>query len=134
MNDKELVTLTETVARSKSNTHAIEELREEIKEIRKENKVIYELSSSIKILVQDVSTMKESINEVKDGQKNLTDKMDKQISSVKERIDKVDEKSKIDTTELHRNSIKQSITPFIIGGGSVGAIIYIVSEIIKALG
>ncbi len=133
MDNQELVILTETVERSKSNTHQIEELKDEvkeklsninaeIKEIKSEQKAIYEIAASVKLIAQDMGTMKESINDVKQGQ-----------SKLEQKIDEVDEKSKVDILETKRNNIKQNIAPFLLGGGSITAIIYIISEIIKML-
>lgn len=124
MEDKDLVTLTETVERSKSNTKQIQEIKEkikeefnevnsEIKEIRQENKAIYELSSGIKLIAQDMSSIKDSVNKVEEGQKELTVKMDTQIKDVKQQIEMVDAKSKVDIVKLLINKA----VPFLLGGG-----------------
>lgn len=133
MDEKDLIILTETAARSKSNSKQIEEIKDEVKEIRNEQKAIYEIASSVKLIAQDMGFMKESLNEVKRGQKALTEKVDEQITEVKDKIEKVDSKSKIDIIEAKRDSLKQKLIPFICGGGAVSAVVYIVSEIIKSL-
>lgn len=126
MDDKDLVILTETVERSKSNTKQIQEIKEkikdefaevnnDIKDLRQENKAIYELSSGIKLIVQDMSLIKDSVNKVEEGQKELTVKMDTQIKDVKQQIEMVDSKSKVDIIQL---LITRGI-PFLIGGGLV---------------
>ena len=127
MEEKDLIKLTEVDARSKSNSHQIDELKDEVKEIKKENKAIYELTSSVKLIVQDMATIKDTVNEVKDGQKILEDKMDVQISEVKQKIEKVDGKSKVDFLEY----IKTKIAPFLFGGGCIYAVIELVHSIVK---
>jgi len=118
MEDKDLVTLTETVERSKSNTHQIGELKEEIKEIHNEQKAIYELTSSVKLIAQDMSSIKESVNKVEQGQNMLSDKVDKQITDVKNQIENVDSKSKFDIVPF----MIKTIIPTLIGLG-IGAYI-----------
>jgi vacuolar-type H+-ATPase subunit H len=122
MDEKELVTLTEAVERGKSNSHQIEEIKEEIREIKSEQKAIYDIATSVKLIAQDMTTMKETINDVKEGQ-----------SKLEQKIDEVDNKSKIDITEASRDNYKSKILPFLVGGGSVGLIIYVVAEIIKLI-
>lgn len=127
MEEKDLIKLTEVDARSKSNSHQIDELKHEVKEIKKENKAIYELTTSVKLIVQDMSTIKDTVNEVKDGQKVLEDKMDMQISDVKQQIDKQDEKFKVDLWE----AFKTKIFPFVFGGGCAYGVIEFVRSLIK---
>lgn len=124
MEDKDLIVLTETAVRAKSNTKQIEELKTEIKDIKNEQKALFELSTGVKLMVQDMSYIKESVNEVKEGQKVLEDKMDEQISDVKQKISKVDDKGKVD---LWHDIIKPKVIPAIFSGG----VIYMVVELIK---
>lgn len=74
--------LTETTTRSKSNTHQIDEIKDEIKDIRNENKVLYELTASVKVIAQDMG-------EVKQGQKDLAEKVDKEIGKVKSDVNTI---------------------------------------------
>lgn len=127
MEEKDLIKLTEVDARSKSNSHQIDELKDEVKEIKKENKAIYELTSSVKLIVQDMATIKDTVNEVKDGQKILEDKMDVQISEVKQKIEKVDGKSKVDFLDY----IKTKIIPWLFGGGCIYGVIELVRTFTK---
>jgi uncharacterized coiled-coil DUF342 family protein len=128
MDDKDLITLTEVVERSKSNTHQIEELKDEVKEIRYEQKAIYDIATSVKLIAQDMGAMKESLIEVKQGQKDLTTKMDEQIADVKKKVDDIDSKGKID---IWNEIIKPKILPVIFSGGFIYAIIEIVKQFIK---
>ena len=81
--------LTETCERSKSNTHQIEEIKNDIKEVKQDQKAIYELTSSVKIIANNLETIKIDISEVKQGQSCLADKMDKEISNVKNDLSEV---------------------------------------------
>ena len=127
MEDKELIKLTEVDARSKSNSHQIEEIKDEIKEIRNEQKAIYTIATSVEIIAKDMSSMKESLNEVKQGQKDLTIKMDEQITDVKQKIEKVDSKSKVDFLEY----FKTKVLPWVFGGGALGGIVALINYLTK---
>lgn len=127
MEDKDLITLTETTERAKSNTKQIGEIKEDIKEIRSEQKAIYELSSNIKVLVQEVSGVKDSVDEVKQGQKSLEIQMDTQIADVKGQIAKVDAKSRVDFLEI----MKTKAIPFLFGGGCIYAVIEFIKYLAK---
>lgn len=93
MNEGQIIKeLAETAERGKSNTHQIEEIKENIKEIKTENKALYELTTSVKLIAQDMSSIKEDISEVKKGQVILSEKMDTEISKVKDEQDKICQK------------------------------------------
>lgn len=128
MDDKDLIVLTETAARARSNTKQIEEIKTEIKDIKNEQKALYELSTGVKLMVQDMSYIKDSVNEVKEGQKSLENKMDEQISDVKQKIAKVDDKGKVD---LWHDIIKPKIIPAIFSGGVIYGIVEIIKQIAK---
>jgi len=116
MEDKDLITLTETVERSKSNTHQIEDIKDEIKEIKSEQKAIYEIAASVKLIAQDMGSMKESINEVKQGQ-----------SKLEQKIDEVDEKSKVDFVTF----LKTKFLPIAFSGGCLYLLIEIIMNFTK---
>lgn len=128
MDDKDLILLTETATRAKGNTKQIEELKSDIKDIKNEQKALYELSSGIKVMAQDMSYIKESVNGIKDGQKILENKMDEQISDVKQKIATVDNKGKVD---LWGDIIKPKIIPAIFSGGIIYAIVESIKQFIK---
>jgi uncharacterized protein YhaN len=127
MEDKDLIALTETVERTKSNTHQIGEIKNEIKEMRTEQKAIYELTSSVKMIAQDMSSIKESVEDVKQGQKSLEVQMDTQISEVKGKIALVDSKSKVDFLEIMR----VKLIPFLFGGGCIYGVIELIKYLAK---
>jgi uncharacterized protein YdcH (DUF465 family) len=82
--DKEL--LIQTSERSKSNTHQIDKIEDRIKDIETEQKALYELTSSVKSMAENISDMKSDIKEVKKGQFDLSNKMDNQITDVKQQV------------------------------------------------
>lgn len=98
--DKEL--LIQTSERSKSNTHQIEEIKDNIKEIKQDQKAIYDLTTSVKIIAENVSNMKDDIKEVKQGQSLLSDKLDNQITDIKD-----DVQHKVDGVSKKVNEITQ---------------------------
>lgn len=116
MEDKDLITLTEVVERTKSNTHQIDEIKDDIKEIRNEQKAIYTIATSVELIAKDMTAMKESINEVKQGQKELTEK-----------VEKVDSKSKVD----YLDTIKSKLVPWLFGGGCIYGAVEVIKYLIK---
>lgn len=122
MDDKDIITLTEVAARSKSNTYAINELKEEMKEIKSEQKALYELTSSVKLIAQDMSYMKKSIDEVKQGQCKLTNKMDNRILELDNKIQKVDNKGKFDTIHWFVKFVIPSLLMFGAGAWVISLI------------
>ena len=79
MEEKYIEILTETAQRSKSNTHQIEEIKEDIKGIKEDNKALGEIATSVKLIAQDMTHIKEDVNEVKDSQSE----MKRELSEVK---------------------------------------------------
>jgi len=60
--------ITENSERSKSNTHRLDEVEEDIKSLKNENRTLYEMSASIKALTDGVVSIKEDVREIKDEQ------------------------------------------------------------------
>ena len=67
--------LTETAERAKSNTHQIEELKEEVKDLNKEQKAIYDIASSIKVMSSEMVNIRGDITAVKDSQELFAEKV-----------------------------------------------------------
>lgn len=88
MEEKYITIITETAERAKSNTHQIEEIKEEIKGIKEDNKALGEIATSVKLIAQDMSHIKEDVNEVKTSQSE----MKQEIADVKN--ERVQEKVK----------------------------------------
>lgn len=127
MEDKDLITLTETMTRSKSNSHQINEIKAEIKEIKSEQKAIFDLSASIKVLVHEVSGVKDDVADIKSGQSHLNESINNKIDELDRRVLLIDDKGKVDFIIY----FKSKILPFIFGGSVIGGIIYIVEQITK---
>lgn len=61
--------------RSKSNTHQIEEIKEEIKEIKEENKAIYDIASSVKVMAERLGNIEDKVDETAEGLKRTEAKL-----------------------------------------------------------
>lgn len=72
----EMERLVEVEQRSKSNSHQIDEIKDDIKEIKSENKAIYELTTSVRLIAQDMGTIKDAVKKVEAGQEALAQKQD----------------------------------------------------------
>ncbi|WP_099467718.1 hypothetical protein [Konateibacter massiliensis] len=138
------VKLAEVEQRTKSNTHQIEDIKDEIKEIKSEQKAIYDIAASIKVMATSMDTMKDDLVEVKQGQKELSNKVDNQIDEVKngqgkleqklqERVDAVNSKVDLESNKMKfdlRDFIRDKLFPVILGAGSLGAVIVVLQKLI----
>lgn len=68
MEEKYIELLTETSERAKSNTHQIDEIKDQIKGIKEDNKVLNRLATSVELIAQDMNHFKNDISEMKDVQ------------------------------------------------------------------
>lgn len=110
VNEDDKSLLIETSERAKSNTHQIEEIKSDIKDIKQEQKTIYELTSSVKVMADNLIHIQEDVKEIKQGQTDLSNKVDNQIkeiktdvdsrvSSVNDKINKIDDEGKFNIRE-----------------------------------
>ena len=91
MNNDEISTLlVETSERAKSNTHQIEEVKDDMKDVKAEQKNLSDLISSIKVIAEKVTNINSKVDEIKvgqrelsDNQKEMSDKFDNKIDEVK---------------------------------------------------
>ena len=67
-NENHLREITETSERSKSNSHRLDEVEDDIKSLQEENRTLYEMSASIKTLTDGVVSIKEDVKEIKSEQ------------------------------------------------------------------
>ena len=67
-NENHLREITETSERSKSNSHRLDEVEDDIKSLKEENRTLYEMSASIKTLTDGVVSIKEDVKEIKSEQ------------------------------------------------------------------
>ena len=65
MEEKYITIITETSERAKSNTHQIDEIKEDIKGIKEDNKVLNRLATSVELIAQDMTHFKNDISEMK---------------------------------------------------------------------
>lgn len=86
MEEKYLEILTQTVERSKSNTHQIDEIKSDIKEIKEESKALNQLATSVELIARDMTTFKDDVAEIKVAQSEMKvaqSEMKDEISDVK---------------------------------------------------
>ena len=67
-NENHLKELTEISERSKSNSHRLDEVEDDIKSLKEQNRTLYEMSASIKTLTDGVVSIKEDVKEIKSEQ------------------------------------------------------------------
>ena len=135
MDEKEFViTLTETVERSKSNTHQIDEIKEEIKGIKEDQKSIYKIATSVEVIANNMQNLQASVEDVKNGQERLGQKMDDQIIEVRNeqknldaKIDAVDNKSKVDILTY----LKDNWWKWTFGIGGISGLVYFIQQLMK---
>lgn len=75
MEEKYIQLLAETAERAKSNTHQIEEVKEEIKEVKEENKALNKIATSVELIAQDMTHVKSDINDVKQSQSEMKEEI-----------------------------------------------------------
>lgn len=130
MDEKEKL-LIETVQRSKSNAHRVDEIydelknfkdemRTEIKDLKLENKAIYDIATSVKV----IATKVESIEEKIDSTNSKVDSVTVKVDGVERRIIEVED-APAKTAFKNMNSIKVAIITAIctfLVSGAMGAI------------
>lgn len=111
MEEKYVTVITETAERAKSNTHQIEEIKEDIKSIKEDNKALGDIATSVKLIAQDMVHIKEDVKEVKDFQSE----MKQELSDVKS--ERVQEKVKMfdDVKGMIFTAVVTGIIAFVLG-------------------
>lgn len=114
MSEDDKVKLGEIDARCKSNTHQIEEIKNDISDIRSEQKAIYDINTNIQLMTQTMGIMKGDITEVKQD-----------IGGVKEKVNILENKP---TNETYKkvDGIKDKALWIFIGG----IVTYLLSQIL----
>jgi len=100
MNEDDKSLLIETIERSKSNTHQIDDIKSDIKELQNKQEMIYDLTTSVKVMAENLSTVKDDVKEIKQGQSALSDKVDSQINEIKIDVDNKVETVKHDVKQI----------------------------------
>lgn len=67
-NENYLTALTQVDERSKSNTHHLDAVEEDIKDLKEKNNALYEINSNIRTLSEGILTVKNDIQEVRTEQ------------------------------------------------------------------
>ena len=65
MTENERTILIETEQRSKSNSHRIDSIEEDIKEMKEENKAIYRIATSVEVMAEKLGNIEEKVDETK---------------------------------------------------------------------
>ena len=65
MTEAERTILIETEQRSKSNSHRIDSIEEDIKEMKEENKAIYRIATSVEVMAEKLGNIEEKVDETK---------------------------------------------------------------------
>lgn len=63
MTDQERIMLIETEQRSKSNTHRLDKMEEEMREIKNDQKAIYKIATSVEVIAQRVSNIEDKVDD-----------------------------------------------------------------------
>ncbi len=111
MEEKYITIITETAERAKSNTHQIEEIKEEIKGIKEDNKSIGEIATSVKLIAQDMTHIKDDVTEVKNSQSE----MKRELFEVKNERNKEKVKTFDNIKGMVLTAIATGIIAFVLG-------------------
>lgn len=103
MDEKYIEELAQVSARSKSNTHQINEIKDEIKILHEENKAINKLATSVELIAKDINYVKSDISETNNN-----------IKALSSRVDKAEDASKFDFLQFMKNTV----LPALIAGGA----------------
>lgn len=125
MTDQELAKLVETEQRSKSNSHRLDEIEDEIKGIKNDQKAIYSIATSVEVIAQRITTIEAKVDDT-------NAKVDSQAKALKETEAKLSEKineserAPLKQTASNINQVKVAIISSIctlLASGIIGAAI-----------
>lgn len=63
MTEQERIILIETEQRSKSNTHRLDKMEQEMREIKNDQKAIYKIATSVEVIAQRVSNIEDKVDD-----------------------------------------------------------------------
>lgn len=115
MEEKYIELLTETSERAKSNTHQIEEIKNDIRDIKEEYKIINRLATSIELLVRDMTHVKSDIVEIKDVQSVTQAALSEMRSDMKTELSEVRNEDIVKKAKTYEN-IKSIVIGLIVSG------------------
>ena len=110
-NENHLKELTEISERSKSNSHRLDEVEDDIKDLKEKNATLYEMSASIKNLSEGIIDIKTNVKEIKTEQGEMKNEIqDLKNSPTKTKAQWVDNIGRLVIT-----SIVTGIVAFLLG-------------------
>ena len=110
-NENHLKELTEISERSKSNSHRLDEVEDDIKDLKEKNATLYEMSASIKNLSEGIIDIKTNVKEIKTEQGEMKNEIqDLKNSPAKSKAQWVN-----NIGELVITSIITGIVAFVLG-------------------
>ena len=65
MTDAERIILIETEQRSKSNSHRIDGVKNDLEKIKEENKAIYRIATSVEVMAEKLGNIEDKVDETK---------------------------------------------------------------------
>ena len=125
MTEQEKVTLIETEQRSKSNSHRIDDIEDELKEIKSEQKAIYKIATSVELIAQRVSNIEAKVDDTNRKVNVQAEAWQKTERKLSEKITETENKP-YKQIAANVNSIKVAIVTGIctlLVSGIIGAII-----------
>lgn len=90
-----------------------------------------EITQSLKDSNKISSELTQTVSNLNKKVDDQNTKIDDRFRDFDDKIEQIDNKSKVDIVELQTEKAKDGIVKYIIGGGSVGAIIFIIELISK---
>ena len=110
-NENHLKELTEISERSKSNSHRLDEVEDDIKDLKEKNATLYEMSASIKNLSEGIIDIETNVKEIKTEQGEMKNEIqDLKNSPTKTKAQWVDNIGRLVIT-----SIVTGIVAFLLG-------------------
>ena len=110
-NENHLKELTEVSERSKSNSHRLDEVEDDIKSLKEQNRTLYEMSASIKSMTDGIVAIKDDVKEIKTEQGEMKSEIqDLKNSPTKTKAQWVDNIGRLVIT-----SIVTGIVAFLLG-------------------
>ncbi len=114
MTENDRVLLVETAERSKSNTHQIGEIKDDVRELKADSKATLKLATAVEMIARDMSHMREDLTEVKQGQLVMSEKVADQLGAVNTRVTNIEQKPFRDFQEA-KKEIKSKVISTVVG-------------------
>ena len=76
--------------RAKSNTHQIQEIKEEMKELKDENKAIYKIATSVEVIAEKLGSIEEKVDNTVAAQRRTEERTEENYNTLIQKINKVE--------------------------------------------